>query len=403
MQEPFFLPSWPPSVENFFWYGVLLLSAGIAGELVERWTRQPRLMGWVLAGILLGPHVTGAIDMSALAGMSSVIHLAMGVLLFELGQRVDLSWLRSNPKLLGTSALESALAFALMFLVIQLFGKPPLVAAVAAAIGVSTSPAVVLAVTQDQRAQGQVTERLLLLTALNSIYAYITVNILIAPLATEYRGDLVTILGHPAYLVFGSLAFAAIMARSTLEILRLLGRREETQFLAIIAMLIVAVWISIALRLSVPLALLGFGTMMRTFDRGRHFVWLNFGRLGRIFLILLFSSTAAYLDFTFVPAGIGIGLAIVVARFVGKTAGVFALARPSGLPYRKAWFLSLGLMPKSALAIILVNQTAMLYPEFRPLMATVMMSAILILEFVAAPIMQLALIYSKEAFEEGKN
>ena len=178
MQEPFFLPSWPPSVENFFWYGVLLLSAGIAGELVERWTRQPRLMGWVLAGILLGPHVTGAIDMSALAGMSSVIHLAMGVLLFELGQRVDLSWLRSNPKLLGTSALESALAFALMFLVIQLFGKPPLVAAVAAAIGVSTSPAVVLAVTQDQRAQGQVTERLLLLTALNSIYAYITVNIL---------------------------------------------------------------------------------------------------------------------------------------------------------------------------------------------------------------------------------
>lgn len=403
MQEPYFLPSWPPPVESFFWYGVLLLSAVIAGEMVERWTRQPRVIGWILSGILLGPHVTGAIDQTALEGMSSVTHLAMGILLFEFGQRVDLSWLRGNPKLLGTSVVESGLAFALMFLVIQLAGKPPLVAAIAAAIGISTSPAVVLAVTQDQKAQGQVTERILLLTALNSIYAFVTVNILIAPLATEYRGDLITILGHPAYLVVGSLAFAAIMARSTLSLLKLFGRRDEAQFLCIIAMLIVAVWAAIALRLSVPLALLGFGTMMRTFDTGRHFVWLNFGRLGRIFLILLFSSTAAYLDLGFVPAGIGIGLALVGARFVGKTAGIFSLARASGLPYRKAWYLSLGLTPKSALAIILVNQTAVLYPEFRPLMATVMMSAILILEFLGPPLTQFALIRSREAFGEKRD
>lgn len=403
MQEPFFLPSWPPPVENFFWYGVLLLTAGIAGEIVERWTRQPRLLGWVLAGIVLGPHVTGALDESALTSMSSVIYLAMGILLFELGQRVDLSWLRSNPKLLGTSALESGLAFLLMFLVIQLVGKPPLLAAIAAAIGVSTSPAVVLPITQDLRAQGQVTERMLLLTALNSIYAFITVNILLAPLATEYRGDLVTILGHPAYLVFGSLAFAALMARSTLALMRLFGHRVDAQFLCIIAMLIVAVWVSIALKLSVPLALLGFGTMMRTFDAGRHFVWLNFGRLGRMFLILLVSSTAAGLDFSFVPAGIGTGLALVAARFIGKTMGVFALARPSGLPLRKAWFLSLGLTPKSGLAIILVSQTAMLYPEFGPSMATVMMSAILILEFIGPPLTQFALRRSGEASEEKRD
>ena len=401
MQEYFFFPSWPLPLGNLFWLGTLLLLAGVTGEAVERWLKQPALLGWVIVGLVLGPHVTGAITESDLLTMNGLVQFAAGIILFELGQRVDFSWLKRNPKLVGTSLLESGLAFAVIFFIIEGSGGPLVFAAVVAAIGAATSPAVVLTVIRDLRAQGQVTERLLLLTALNSTYSFITVNMLLAPLATEYKGDWVSVVVHPAYLVLGSLAFAATFAAATNTLLRALGRREEVQFVCIVALLVVAVWATMALQLSTPLALLGYGTMLRTFDTERHFVSLNFGKLGRLAIILLFSTTAAFIDPGVIPAGIGLGIAVIVGRFVGKTLGVFAYAKPSGLTYRKAWYLSLGLTPKSGLAIILVNQTILLYPAFAPELIGVIMSVVLLLELAGPSLLQMAIKRSGEAAEKG--
>lgn len=401
MQDYFFLPSWPLPLGELFWLGTLLLLAGITGEAVDRWFKQPRLLGWVIVGLVLGPHGTGAISESVLASMNGVVQLATGILLFELGQRVDFSWLKTNPKLLGTSILESGLAFAVIFFVVEGSGESVIFAAVIAAVGASTSPAVVLTIIRDLRAQGQVTERLLLLTALNSTYSFVTVTLLLAPLATEYRGDWMNILGHPAYLVFGSLAFAALFAAATNRLLKILGRSEDAQFISIVALLVLAVWATMALQLSIPLTLLGYGTMLRTFDSERHFVSLNFGRLGRLSIILLFAASAAMIDPRGIMGGIGLAIAVIIGRFIGKALGVFAYAKSSGLTYRKAWFLSLGLTPKSGLAVILISQTVLLYPAFSQELIGVLMSAILILELLGPPLMQMAIIRAGEAAEKG--
>jgi Kef-type K+ transport system membrane component KefB len=401
LQDFFFLPSWPLPLGELFWLGTLLLLAGVTGEAVERWLKQPPLLGWVLVGLVLGPHVTGGIGASDLQAMNGLVQFASGIVLFELGQRVDFSWLKRNPKLLGTSLLESGLAFAVVFFIIEGSGGPLAFAAVVAGISAATSPAVVLTVIRDLRGQGQVTERLLLLTALNSTYSFIAVNMLLAPLATEYKGDWVSVVTYSAYLVLGSLAFAALFAAATNRLLRALGRREDVQFVCIVALLIVAVWATMALELSTPLTLLGYGTMLRTFDTGRHFVSLKFGKLGRLAVILLFSATAAFIDPAVIPAGIGLGIAVIVGRFAGKTLGVFAYAKPSGLTYRKAWFLSLGLIPKSGVAIILVNETILLYPAFAPELIGVFMSVVLLLELAGPSLLQMAIIRSGEAAEKG--
>ena len=402
MHDLFFLPSWPPVVGDLLWYGALLLAGEITGIAVHRWLRLPRLIGWIIVGLIVGPYVTGALDQERLASLSVVLNVAIGIVLFELGQRVDLSWLRRNPWLLGTSILESGLSFAAMFFVLRLLDTPPLVAAIAAALGVTTAPAVVLALVRDMRSQGQVTERMLLFTALSSIYTFITVSVLLASLAHEYRGDWISILGHPSYLILGSLLFAAVFASMTLRLLRLLGHRQESQFICVIGLVAVAVWGATALQLSVALALMGYGTMMRTFDAQRHFVSLNFGRVGRIFLILLFVLTAASLDLRLLGAGALGGLALVLARFVGKSLGVFALARQSGLTNQKAWYLSIGLLPKAGVTIVLVHEVNAMYPQFGPALATVMVSAIVILELIGPPLAAYALRKSGEAFEEGQ-
>ena len=107
---------------------------------MQRWLHFPRLLGWSVVGALLGPHMLGMPDVVALDAMAPLLDIAAGVVLFELGQRVDPTWLRRNPWLLGTSVLESAFGFAAMYAVLTAVGAPPLIAAVAAAIGISTVP-----------------------------------------------------------------------------------------------------------------------------------------------------------------------------------------------------------------------------------------------------------------------
>lgn len=399
MSDLFFLPDLASAAAQLPWYALLLLAAALAGEAVQRWLRLPRLLGWIAVGAALGPHALGALDEDALEVLRPLLDFAVGMVLFELGQRVDLSWLRRNPWLLATSVLESGLAFGAMFVVLLAVDAPPLIAAAAAAIGISTAPAVVLTVTRELRAQGQVAERAMLLTALNSAYAFVAVSVLLAWLAREYSGDWRAVLLHPLYLIFGSTVLAALFAAATLALLRLLGRRHDAQFLCVVALVALAVWASATLNLSVALALLAFGAITRIYDRRRLFVSLEFGRLGRILLILLFAITAAKLEWGLVPAGAAAGGVLVAARFAGKALGVFALAPASGLPLRKASLLALALTPMSGLAIVLMHDTARLYPQFGPALAAIVVSAIAMLELLGPLLTHFALTRAGEADE----
>jgi len=75
-------------------------------------------------------------------------------------------------------------------------------------------------VTREQRAQGQVTERLLHPSVLNSVYACLAVTILFAWLSHKYRGGWGLILMRPMYLIFGSLLLALAASAVTLGLLR---------------------------------------------------------------------------------------------------------------------------------------------------------------------------------------
>lgn len=401
MSELFFVPSWPPAAEAIPWYALLLLVAAIAGEVVHRWLHLPRLLGWIAAGLVLGPHVSGLLDLKALAGLRVVLDVALGVVLFQLGQRVDLGWLRRNPWLLATSVLESALAFGAMFVVLLLLDVRPLLAALAAAIGIATGPAVVLSLTRELRAQGQVTERMLLLTSLNCVYAFVAVSMLLAWLHQEYSDQWLTIVTHPLYLIFGSLILALVFAAVTLGLLAVLGRREDAQFISVIALVVAAVYATSMLKLSVVLVLLGYGVMARAFDARRRFASLAFGRIGQILFILLFAITAATLEIDLLAVGALAGAALVAARYAGKALGVFALAPVSGLSVRKASLLSLGLMPMSGVALVLMQDTAALFPKLGPELAAVMVSAIVMVELLGPAVAYFALVRAGETDEPG--
>ena len=400
MSELFFLPNWPIRADQIPWYAVLLLAALLAGEAAWR-LRLPRVLGWVLAGMALGPSALGIVDRTALGELHGLLEIAVGLILFELGQRVDMRWLRRNPWLLATSVLESSLAFGAMFAVLLLVGAQPLLAATAAAIAIATGPAVVLTLVKQLRAQGQVSERMLALTSLNNAYAFVLWSLLFAWLHAEYRGGWLAVAAHPLYLIFGALALAALLAAITLALLTALGRRTDAQFVCLIALVVLSVSTAAMLRLPVVLTLLAYGTLTRVFDRERRFVSLDFGRTGQILVMLLFGITAAGLDLSLLPAGALAAAALIAARYAGKALGIIALARPSGLTLRKASLLSLGLMPMSGVALIMAQETSTNYPELGPTLLTVVLSAIVMLELLGPLLAHFALVRAGEAAEEA--
>ena len=174
---PGFLPEYPFAANPLLLFGFLLLAGVIGGEVVQRVLAVPQIVGYVLIGLLLGAGGLGVLDTGLVKEAWTFVELALGLILFELGRRLDITWLRRDAWLAATAVLESALTFWLLFLVLTLLGVGPLHAAVAAAIGISTSPAVVLVVAQDLRAEGQVTERALLLAAINSVISFVVVTI----------------------------------------------------------------------------------------------------------------------------------------------------------------------------------------------------------------------------------
>jgi len=381
------------------WVAVLLLAAIVAGEGVRRYLRSSRVIGYLAVGALLGPAVAGVIDASTAGQLRIFVDIAVGMLLFELGQRVDLGWLRRNPSLLAASILEAALTFMLVYLAMAWFGIRPVTAAAAAMLAVATSPAVVMTVIKDLRAQGQVTERLMLFTALNTTYAVVGLSLMVGLLDDESRRPLMTMFLHPLYLVAGSLLLAGVLAIVMLSLLRLFGRRPAFQFSATVSLVLMTVAAATMLKLSVPLALLLLGVLGRLFDRERHFVSLKFGETAMLFIVLLFALAGASLEFAGWLAALPLAVAFIAARLLGKALPILVLSNASGLALRKSSLVSLALMPMSALALLMLHEVMLISPSLAGEIGPAMFLAISVLAFAGPLATELALRRAGESAE----
>jgi Kef-type K+ transport system membrane component KefB len=400
MDPLLFLPAWPPDASPLGWIAVLLLAAIVAGESVRRYLRISRVIGYLAVGALLGPDAGGMIDSGTASQLRIFVDIAVGMLLFELGQRVDLGWLRRNPSLLAASVLEAALTFMLVYVAMTWFGIGPVTAAAAALLAVATSPAVVMTVIKDLRAQGQVTERVMLFTALNTAYAVIGLALMVGLLDYESHRPLMTMILHPLYLVGGSLVLAGVLAMAMLSLLRLFGRRPAFQFSATVSLVLLTVAVATILKLSVPLSLLLLGVFGRLFDHERHFVSLKFGETAMLFVVLLFALAGASLEFTGWSTAVPLALAFVGARLVGKAVPILLLSNPSGLALRKSSLVSLGLMPMSGLALLMLHELMRLSPSLAAEIGSAMFLAITFLAFVGPLAIELALRRCREAAED---
>ena len=144
MSELEFLPQFPLAANALALFGVLLLAGALGGELIRRVLNLPRITGYVLIGLALGSSGLNLLDAGMLRYLRVFIDVGLGLVLFDLGRRLDFEWLSRDRWLAVMALAESLLSFACMFGALAWLDIAPLYAAVAAAIGVSSSPAIVL-------------------------------------------------------------------------------------------------------------------------------------------------------------------------------------------------------------------------------------------------------------------
>jgi Kef-type K+ transport system membrane component KefB len=380
-----YLPQLPLPASPLVLFGVLLLTGLVGGEVARRFLKLPRITGYVAVGMALGGSGLGWLEGEVLAESRVFVDIALGLILFELGRRLDLRWLLHNPWLLLTAVVESGASFALVCWTLTYLGISPFTAAVAAAIGISTAPSVVLVMAQDLGAEGQVTGRTISLSALNSLLAFLAVTMLLSFLRLEYQAGWLDAVFHPFYLLVGSTLLGYAATAAAVWLARWLGKQHERQLVMQIALILVTIGAATALELSVLLALLAFGVMAKNLDRDHHLMVVETGQAGQLFFVVLFVVNGARLVPGSLAAAGSLALLYIGARFVGKSLGVLAFSQFSGLRLKSAALLCLCLTPMSELATLMVGQAAAVWPEAETDLATLMMAVLVILE-LAGPV-----------------
>lgn len=166
-----------------------LIIAFIAGKLINK-IRMPAILGWLIVGMLLGPHAAGLMSQSIMdLGWYKIIITWMQCA-FGLMLGTELVWkkLRQYGKGLVVTTLTQSLGtfflVSLIFgIVFAVSGVPVYLALVFGGIALATAPAPTISIVNEFHTKGPVTDTLLPMAVMDDIVAiavFFTVNSFIA-------------------------------------------------------------------------------------------------------------------------------------------------------------------------------------------------------------------------------
>lgn len=166
-----------------------LVLASLLGKLLTK-IKMPAILGWLIAGMILGPHAVGLLQQKTLdASWYNAIQILMNVGMgLMLGTELVWSRIKSYGKALMITTLTQSLGtFAIVSLVFAIIfsftGIPAWLGLAFGGIALATAPAPALSITREFHTRGPVTDTLLPMSVLDDIVGlvvFFTVNSFIA-------------------------------------------------------------------------------------------------------------------------------------------------------------------------------------------------------------------------------
>lgn len=374
--------------------------AWLAGEFGQRWTGLPRISFYGLVGFALGSTQIGALPAPDLGPVSLLANVAFGLILFELGNRINLRWLVNNPWIGVAGLVEAGLTFILVYFVASAFGTGQLTALLMAALSMATSPATVVRVVNEQKSSGQMTERVLHLSAQNCVLSVFAFNAIIGIWLFRTYDAVGEALWQSLVMLAGSILVGAIFGVVVPALLRAIRNPQQDTTVAFALAVILLVSVCDISGLSPVVAALAFGLTVRYRRVAFTQTQRNFGALGEVLTVLLFVYAASTLDWRLVTSGALLAISVVLVRMFAKVVGVTAFSHLSGVTWRKGALTGLGLAPLAVFVILLLEHAR--YAGLKVVEELYAMAAVTMLLEVFGPIIiQRALIWAREAPESN--
>ncbi len=394
-----FFPQHYPILDTFTFFGIALFICHTAGELLFKTALLPRISSYLLTGFLLGPHGLNIVNKSLIQEMDFVTDISVGLVLFMIGQHLDLKWLKNDKGLLFTCIAEFILSLCLVFCLLAFMGWDSLYSLLAAIIICTISPSILLLITQDLNAEGPISRRALIITSVNNFLA-LSLFTLLYPYLENLHSNFIISLLHALYCFLASIFLGGFLFK-VLEFLarNIFPKKHREQFILLISLLILALSTAHYLKLSAFLTLISMGIATRNLDKQHSILEFNLNAYTHIFFIPLFFITGCYLDFKGFLVAPFLLLGCIFIRILTKTISVFAFQKKSFLTNSQSLCIGSALMPLSGFALGMTSQLDQYLSRTGMDLASLVSTCIGFLGLVGPIVLQYVLLKNNEGFE----
>jgi Kef-type K+ transport system membrane component KefB len=378
MDELLWVPQWPSQFSLLTAAAIMLIAGVLAARVLSPTLRIPEITAFLLCGLLLGPSGLSLISSDSIAGLSLLADLALGLVLFELGRRIDPIWLIQERWALLTAIAQGVAVFIGLAALLGFLGVDPMLALMAAALGCASSPAITLRVVHEIRAEGQVTERMLHAVAISCLLGFTLFSIALQSLHIAKDASWLTALLHPAYLLLGSVALGWFASRAIGLLSGYLGAHKNLQWLLVFAFVALLVEANALLKLSPLVSLLIFGITSRGHGNRGALQALDSSKTGFVVFAFLFVYLGSTLLIDFNPTTLLLGVIFVLARWGLLILPTLLLATRNGLSPRNGVLWASSLFPISSVSVVMIGHAGSLYPGFGAELSSLIASALLV-------------------------
>jgi Kef-type K+ transport system membrane component KefB len=404
------------SAHSLLTFGFLILAAYTSGEVAVSF-RMPRIVGYLVAGVLFGPSALDIVNVEATQELAPVSSLAIALIAFLAGAELRWGELRERGRAIAL-ILTSELGLTFIALAALLVGlrnyvpflqgtpTPTMIgfSLLFASIAVVHSPAVTMALLTETGARGPVARTTLGVVLVSDVVVIMLFSAVLAiarALVPPTTGEVAAIsLGSVVWELAGAVVVGSLLGAAVALYLRFVKRE-----LMLFAVLVTFFGSEIARLVHVEtlLTLLTAGFVMENISRDGDGDALRHAmeRSGAPVFVVFFALAGAAMAVKDVVAIWPLVVPIVLVRAAGIWTGTRIGARWARVPAQTGNLVWMGLISQAGVAIGLATVIAEVYPTRGAPIRTLFLATLAVNQIVGPILFRMALVKGGELGDEG--
>lgn len=357
--------------------------AGLLADLIGRHTPLPRVTLLLIAGVLVGPSLLDLLPPFTERWFPILTNIALAMIGFLIGGQLTPDALRRlGRRVLVLSASKVILASLCVLAGLLLAGAGLQVALLLAGIAPATAPAATFDVVHESGAQGEFTQTLLGLVAIDDAWGIMifTVLLSVAQALEGQGGEIRELLGALWELV-GAIGLGALLALPMAWLTGRIRPGEPTQAEAL-GFVMLCSGIALWLDLSYLLACVTLGAVVAGLAKHHSRPLRAIEGIEWPYLILFFLLAGATLQLDALASVGLIGAVFILGRAVGLYLGALVGGRLGGAPPRIYKWIGFAVLPQAGVALGLALVAAQHFPELENLILPTVFGSTVLFELM---------------------